>query len=137
MTTLTYKSIFFLKIVKDRRALKRPKIQACLLNFQLGVIHLIRTQIFPKDQLFLSPGMDKYAQVRALRGWGGGRGAVRIASFDCITQYQKMRALIFIQPTNKYSKLTIETLEQDVKYVQVNKKDTRTTLLTSFWCLYC
>ena len=137
MTTLTYKSIFFLKIVKDRRALKRPKIQACLLNFQLGVIHLIRTQIFPKDQLFLSPGMDKYAQVRALRGGGGGGGAVRIASFDCITQYQKMRALIFIQPTNKYSKLTIETLEQDVKYVQVNKKDTRTTLLTSFWCLYC
>ena len=30
------------------------------------------------------------------------------------------------QPAVTYSKLTIETLVQDVKYVQVNHKDTRT-----------
>ena len=35
------------------------------------------------------------------------------------------------------SKLTIETLEQGVKYVKVNNKDTRTTPIASFWCLYC
>ena len=38
---------------------------------------------------------------------------------------------------NTCSKLTIETLEKGAKYVQTNKKDTRTTLITSFWCLYC
>ena len=29
------------------------------------------------------------------------------------------------------SKLTVETLKQDVKYVKVNNKD------PPFWCLYC
>ena len=32
---------------------------------------------------------------------------------------------------------TIETSEQCVKFVQINNKDTRTTSITSFWCLYC
>ena len=35
------------------------------------------------------------------------------------------------------SKLTIETLEQGVKYVRSNNKDARRMLMTSFWCLYC
>ena len=38
------------------------------------------------------------------------------------------------------SKLTIETIEKDVRYVQdmfkVNNKDIRMTL-NSFWCPYC
>ena len=41
------------------------------------------------------------------------------------------------QPAITYSKLIIETLEQGVKYVKVNNKDTRTTPVLSFWCLYC
>ena len=45
--------------------------------------------------------------------------------------------LIRTQSTITYSNLTIETLEQGAKYVQVNNKDTRTTPLVSFWCLYC
>ena len=35
------------------------------------------------------------------------------------------------------SMLTIETLELGVECVKVNNKDTITTLLASFWCLYC
>ena len=34
------------------------------------------------------------------------------------------------QPAITCSKLTIETLEQGVKHVQSNKKDTRTTTMT-------
>ena len=34
------------------------------------------------------------------------------------------------------SKSTIETLEKGVKYVQVNNENTRTTSMTSSWCLY-
>ena len=40
------------------------------------------------------------------------------------------------QPSITYSKLTIETLEQGVKCVQVTNKDTRTTSVASIWCLY-
>ena len=36
-----------------------------------------------------------------------------------------------------YSNLTIETLEQCVKYVQINNKDTRTKPMALSWCLYC
>ena len=41
------------------------------------------------------------------------------------------------QPVFNCSKLTTETLEQGVKYVQFNNKDTRATPMASFWCLYC
>ena len=42
------------------------------------------------------------------------------------------------QPAITRSKLTLETLEQDVKMFKVNIKDHRTTPLTSsWWCLYC
>ena len=34
------------------------------------------------------------------------------------------------------SNFTKETPEQDVKFIQVNKKDTRTMALASFWCFY-
>ena len=34
------------------------------------------------------------------------------------------------------SKLTIEAIEYDVKMFEVNNKDTRTTPLASFWCVY-
>ena len=45
---------------------------------------------------------------------------------------------IYNQPAFTYSKLTIEILEQGGKYVlKVNLKDSRTTPLASFWCLYC
>ena len=40
------------------------------------------------------------------------------------------------QPAITYSKLTIETLEQGVKCVQVTNKDTRTMSVASIWCLY-
>ena len=40
------------------------------------------------------------------------------------------------QPAFICSKLTIETLEQGVKYVQ-SCKDNRTAPIASFWCLYC
>ena len=40
------------------------------------------------------------------------------------------------QPAITCSKITIETLEQGVKYV-VNNKDTRTAPLSSFWYHYC
>ena len=33
-------------------------------------------------------------------------------------------------------KLTIETLEQGIKYVQSSNKDTQTTTIASFWCLF-
>ena len=36
------------------------------------------------------------------------------------------------QPTFTCLKLTIETLEQGKKYVQINNKDTRTTLMAYF-----
>ena len=38
-----------------------------------------------------------------------------------------------------YSKLLfIETKEQGVEYVfKINNKDTRTTPMASFWCIYC
>ena len=39
------------------------------------------------------------------------------------------------QPAFTCSKLTIETLDQGVKYVQSYNKGTRTT--PPFWCLYC
>ena len=42
-----------------------------------------------------------------------------------------------IQQTFTFSKLKIETLEKGVKTFKVNKKDTRTMSMTSFWCLYC
>ena len=35
------------------------------------------------------------------------------------------------------TKLTIETLQQGVKYVHINNKDTRTTPMLLFWYLYC
>ena len=41
------------------------------------------------------------------------------------------------QPAIICSKLKIETLEEVVKYVQVNNKDIRTTPLASFGNLYC
>ena len=42
------------------------------------------------------------------------------------------------KPAFSCSKPTMETSEQCVKFVfKVNNKDTRTTSLTSFWCLYC
>ena len=41
------------------------------------------------------------------------------------------------QQTFICSKPTIKTLEKGVKYVKVNDKDTRTTSMTSYWCLYC
>ena len=31
----------------------------------------------------------------------------------------------------------LQTLEHGAKYVQVNNKDTRTTPVALFWCLYC
>ena len=40
-------------------------------------------------------------------------------------------------PSITCSKLTIETLEQGVKFFKVNTKHTRTTPMASFWCLYC
>ena len=40
-------------------------------------------------------------------------------------------------PAFTCSKLTIETLEQGVKYVKVNNKGVRMTPLASFCCLYC
>ena len=45
--------------------------------------------------------------------------------------------LVISQPAFTCSMLTIETLEQGVKYVLVNNKDTRMTPLASFWFLYC
>ena len=36
-----------------------------------------------------------------------------------------------------YSKLTIETLEQGLEYVQIYNEDTRTTSLPLFWYLCC
>ena len=41
------------------------------------------------------------------------------------------------QQTNTYSKSTKEILEKGVNMFKVNNKDTRTTSITSFWCLYC
>ena len=41
------------------------------------------------------------------------------------------------QPANTYSKLTIETPEQQVNMFKVNNKETRRMSMTSFWCLYC
>ena len=41
-------------------------------------------------------------------------------------------AFVPTQPAFTSSKLTIETLEQVVKDVQINNKDTK----VSFWCLY-
>ena len=35
------------------------------------------------------------------------------------------------------SKSAIETLETDLKFVQSNDKDNRTTSTMSFWCLFC
>ena len=32
---------------------------------------------------------------------------------------------------------TVETLEKGVKYVQLWNKDTRTSSISTFWCLYC
>ena len=40
------------------------------------------------------------------------------------------------QPAFTCSKLTIETLEQGVKYVKVTIKNTRRTSITPFWCFY-
>ena len=37
---------------------------------------------------------------------------------------------------NACANSTIETLEKVVKYVILNDEDTRTTSMTSFWCLY-
>ena len=34
-------------------------------------------------------------------------------------------------------KSTLKSLEEDLKLFYVNNKDTRTTLVTSFWSLYC
>ena len=45
--------------------------------------------------------------------------------------------IIMFQPAFTCSKLTTEALEQGVKYVQVNNKDTRATEMASLWCLYC
>ena len=44
--------------------------------------------------------------------------------------------LEYSQPAFICSKLTIETLEEGVKYVKVIDKDTRTTTMASFWYLY-
>ena len=44
---------------------------------------------------------------------------------------------MWTQPAITCSKSTIETLEQVVNMFKVNNKDTRTTPLPSFWCLYC
>ena len=58
---------------------------------------------------------------------------------------------LYSQPASACSKLTIETLEQEVKYVQVNNRDTRKTpmavlvsllltlniLHTLLECFYC
>ena len=41
-------------------------------------------------------------------------------------------SLAISQPAITYSKVIIEILEQGVKYVQVNNKDTRTTQMASF-----
>ena len=47
-----------------------------------------------------------------------------------------MESIETTQPSITCSKLTKETLEQDVKYVKVNNKDTRMTPMASFWCPY-
>ena len=44
----------------------------------------------------------------------------------------KCDILLYLQPAFICSKLTIKTLEQDVKYVQSNNKDTRTMAMASF-----
>ena len=44
---------------------------------------------------------------------------------------------VLAQLTFTCSKLTIETLEKGVKYIQINNKNTKTMSLTSFWCFYC
>ena len=41
------------------------------------------------------------------------------------------------QPAFTCSNLTLETLEQGVKYVEGNNKDTRTAPMALVWCLYC
>ena len=46
----------------------------------------------------------------------------------CLSLYRNTKT----QLTFIYSKLTIETLEQGLKYVRVNNKDTRTTPFASF-----
>ena len=52
------------------------------------------------------------------------------------TKY-KLRHNWMSQPVFTCSKSAIDTLEQGVKYVKINDKDTITTSMTSVWCLYC
>ena len=63
---------------------------------------------------------------------------VFIADFEHVQHHNQVFLLLSLnrqlatQQTFSCSKSTIETLEKDVKYIQVNNKDTRTTPLTFF-----
>ena len=64
---------------------------------------------------------------------------VRFLTNDCNREYtenkkndnNKIREVLISQPTFTCSKSTIETLEYNVKYVQVNNKDRGMTLMGS------
>ena len=55
----------------------------------------------------------------------------------CANALKYIVSKTFTQPPITSSNLTIETLGQGAKYFKVNNKDTRTTPMASFWCLYC
>ena len=57
--------------------------------------------------------------------------------FNKMYQRENLGDIWTSQPAITCSNLTIKTLEQGVKYVQINNKDTRTTPFASFWFLYC
>ena len=53
----------------------------------------------------------------------------------CMTDHMRETDLAY--PSRHLPAQTVETLEQGMKMFKVNNKDTRTTAMASFWCLYC
>ena len=55
-----------------------------------------------------------------------------------IVQKSSIKSKACYHPEINYMfKTTTETLEEDLKYVESDNKDNRTTLLTLFRCRYC
>ena len=87
--------------------------------FSCNLLHIFKTS-FPKN---ISEWLLLYGVTRLI---------------TCQVRYVVIKNILQnrSQPSITYSKLTIETLEQGVKCVQVTNKDTRTTSVASIWCLY-
>ena len=107
------------------------------MNFNLCYIEILKkyNMFWPKEQCPSACGAGFHIQRTSRSESLGGSKVDSVFHPSEVDQVSTTISYEPTQPVIRCSKLTIETLEQGVKYVQSNNKDTRTTQMASFWCL--